>query len=222
MDKRYNPKEIESRIYTSWEDSGYFSPSKSGDPFCIVIPPPNVTGTLHMGHAFQDTIMDIIIRYERMKGKNTLWQVGTDHAGIATQMVVERNLEKENIFRKDLSREEFIEKVWEWKEYSGSTIINQLKRLGSSCDWSRERFTMDEGLSVAVRKVFVSLYKEGLIYKGQSLVNWDTKFKTAISDLEVVPTDVSTQIYYIKYPASDGSSITVATVRPETILVTPL
>ena len=140
-----------------------------------------------MGHALNNTIQDILVRYHRMNGFNTLWQPGTDHAGIATQRVVERNLEQENIFRKDLSREEFIEKIWEWKEYSGSTIINQLKRLGSSCDWSRERFTMDEGLSAAVRKVFVSLYKEGLIYKGQSLVNWDTKFKTAISDLEVVP-----------------------------------
>ena len=170
-----------------------------------------------MGHALNNTIQDILVRYHRMNGYNTLWQPGTDHAGIATQMVVERNLEEKNIYRKDLSREEFIKKVWEWKEYSGSTIINQLKRLGSSCDWSRERFTMDEGLSSAVRKVFVSLYNEGLIYKGQTLVNWDTKFKTAISDLEVVPTDVSTQIYYIKYPSSNGQTITVATVRPETI-----
>ena len=152
-----------------------------------------------------------------MNGFNTLWQPGTDHAGIATQMVVERNLAENNIYRKDLSRDEFIEKIWEWKEYSGSTIINQLKRLGSSCDWSRERFTMDEGLSSAVRKVFVSLYNEGLIYKDQALVNWDTKFKTAISDLEVVPTDVSTQIYYIKYPCSNSKTITIATVRPETI-----
>ena len=211
-------KKYESEIYQNWIDQGCFKPSYNFDKnFSICIPPPNVTGSLHMGHALNNTIQDILVRYHRMNGFNTLWQPGTDHAGIATQMVVERNLEKENIFRKDLSREEFIEKIWEWKEYSGSTIINQLKRLGSSCDWSRERFTMDEGLSAAVRKVFVSLYKEGLIYKGQSLVNWDTKFKTAISDLEVVPTDVSTQIYYIKYPASNGSSITVATVRPETI-----
>ena len=218
MDDLQDKKKYESEIYQNWIDQGCFKPTYNFDKnFSICIPPPNVTGSLHMGHALNNTIQDILVRYHRMNGFNTLWQPGTDHAGIATQMVVERNLEKENIFRKDLSREEFIEKVWEWKEYSGSTIINQLKRLGSSCDWSRERFTMDEGLSAAVRKVFVSLYKEGLIYKGQSLVNWDTKFKTAISDLEVVPTDVSTQIYYIKYPASDGSSITVATVRPETI-----
>jgi valyl-tRNA synthetase len=170
-----------------------------------------------MGHALNNTIQDILVRYHRMNGFNTLWQPGTDHAGIATQMVVERNLEEKNIYRKNLTREEFIEKVWEWKEFSGSTIINQLKRLGSSCDWSRERFTMDDGLSAAVRKVFVSLYNEGLIYKGQTLVNWDTKFKTAISDLEVVSTDVSTQIYYIKYSSSNGQTITVATVRPETI-----
>ena len=218
MDDLQDKKKYESEIYQNWIDQGCFKPSYNFDKnFSICIPPPNVTGSLHMGHALNNTIQDILVRYHRMNGFNTLWQPGTDHAGIATQMVVERNLEKENIFRKDLSREEFIEKIWEWKEYSGSTIINQLKRLGSSCDWSRERFTMDEGLSAAVRKVFVSLYKEGLIYKGQSLVNWDTKFKTAISDLEVVPTDVSTQIYYIKYPASNGSSITVATVRPETI-----
>ena len=218
MDDLQDKKKYESEIYQNWIDQGCFKPTYNFDKnFSICIPPPNVTGSLHMGHALNNTIQDILVRYHRMNGFNTLWQPGTDHAGIATQMVVERNLEKENIFRKDLSREEFIEKIWEWKEYSGSTIINQLKRLGSSCDWSRERFTMDEGLSAAVRKVFVSLYKEGLIYKGQSLVNWDTKFKTAISDLEVVPTDVSTQIYYIKYPASNGSSITVATVRPETI-----
>ena len=218
MDDLQDKKKYESEIYQNWIDQGCFKPTYNFDKnFSICIPPPNVTGSLHMGHALNNTIQDILVRYHRMNGFNTLWQPGTDHAGIATQMVVERNLKKENIFRKDLSREEFIEKVWEWKEYSGSTIINQLKRLGSSCDWSRERFTMDEGLSAAVRKVFVSLYKEGLIYKGQSLVNWDTKFKTAISDLEVVPTDVSTQIYYIKYPASDGNSITVATVRPETI-----
>ena len=218
MDDLQDKKKYESEIYQNWIDQGCFKPSYNFDKnFSICIPPPNVTGSLHMGHALNNTIQDILVRYHRMNGFNTLWQPGTDHAGIATQMVVERNLEKENIFRKDLSREEFIEKIWEWKEYSGSTIINQLKRLGSSCDWSRERFTMDDGLSAAVRKVFVSLYKEGLIYKGQSLVNWDTKFKTAISDLEVVPTDVNTQIYYIKYPASNGSSITVATVRPETI-----
>ena len=218
MDDLQDKKKYETEIYQEWIDQGCFKPSYNFDKnFSICIPPPNVTGSLHMGHALNNTIQDILVRYHRMNGFNTLWQPGTDHAGIATQMVVERNLEEKNIYRKNLTREEFIEKVWEWKEYSGSTIINQLKRLGSSCDWSRERFTMDDGLSAAVRKVFVSLYNEGLIYKGQTLVNWDTKFKTAISDLEVVSTDVSTQIYYIKYSSSDGQTITVATVRPETI-----
>ena len=218
MDEFQNKKEYENEIYQLWLDKECFKPKYNFDKnFSICIPPPNVTGSLHMGHALNNTIQDILTRYHRMNGFNTLWQPGTDHAGIATQMVVERNLAEKNIYRKDLTREEFIEKIWEWKEYSGSTIINQLKRLGSSCDWSRERFTMDEGLSSAVRKVFVKLYKEGLIYKDQALVNWDTKFKTAISDLEVVPTDVSTQIYYIKYPSSNSESITVATVRPETI-----
>ena len=218
MDEFQNKKEYENEIYQLWLEQECFKPKYNFDKnFSICIPPPNVTGSLHMGHALNNTIQDILTRYHRMNGFNTLWQPGTDHAGIATQMVVERNLSEKNIYRKDLSREEFIEKIWEWKEYSGSTIINQLKRLGSSCDWSRERFTMDDGLSSAVRKVFVNLYKEGLIYKDQALVNWDTKFKTAISDLEVVPTDVSTQIYYIKYPCSNSKSITVATVRPETI-----
>ena len=218
MDEFQNKKEYENEIYQLWLDKECFKPKYNFDKnFSICIPPPNVTGSLHMGHALNNTIQDILTRYHRMNGFNTLWQPGTDHAGIATQMVVERNLAEKNIYRKDLTREEFIEKIWEWKEYSGSTIINQLKRLGSSCDWSRERFTMDDGLSSAVRKVFVKLYAEGLIYKDQALVNWDTKFKTAISDLEVVPTDVSTQIYYIKYPSSNSESITVATVRPETI-----
>ena len=218
MDEFQNKKEYENEIYQLWLDKECFKPKYNFDKnFSICIPPPNVTGSLHMGHALNNTIQDILTRYHRMNGFNTLWQPGTDHAGIATQMVVERNLAEKNIYRKDLTREEFIEKIWEWKEYSGSTIINQLKRLGSSCDWSRERFTMDDGLSSAVRKVFVKLYTEGLIYKDQALVNWDTKFKTAISDLEVVPKDVSTQIYYIKYPSSNSESITVATVRPETI-----
>ena len=218
MDEFQNKKEYENEIYQLWLDKECFKPKYNFDKnFSICIPPPNVTGSLHMGHALNNTIQDILTRYHRMNGFNTLWQPGTDHAGIATQMVVERNLAEKNIYRKDLTREEFIEKIWEWKEYSGSTIINQLKRLGSSCDWSRERFTMDDGLSSAVRKVFVKLYTEGLIYKDQALVNWDTKFKTAISDLEVVPTDVSTQIYYIKYPSSNSENITVATVRPETI-----
>ena len=218
MDEFQNKKEYENEIYQLWLDKECFKPKYNFDKnFSICIPPPNVTGSLHMGHALNNTIQDILTRYHRMNGFNTLWQPGTDHAGIATQMVVERNLAEKNIYRKDLTREEFIEKIWEWKEYSGSTIINQLKRLGSSCDWSRERFTMDDGLSSAVRKVFVKLYREGLIYKDQALVNWDTKFKTAISDLEVVPKDMSTQIYYIKYPSSNSESIIVATVRPETI-----
>ena len=218
MDEFQNKKEYENEIYQLWLEQECFKPKYNFDKnFSICIPPPNVTGSLHMGHALNNTIQDILTRYHRMNGFNTLWQPGTDHAGIATQMVVERNLAEKNIYRKDLTREEFIEKIWEWKEYSGSTIINQLKRLGSSCDWSRERFTMDDGLSSAVRKVFVKLYREGLIYKDQALVNWDTKFKTAISDLEVVPKDMSTQIYYIKYPSSNSESIIVATVRPETI-----
>ena len=219
MDKRYNPKEIESRIYTSWEDSGYFSPSKSGDPFCIVIPPPNVTGTLHMGHAFQDTIMDIIIRYERMKGKNTLWQVGTDHAGIATQMVVERQLEKNGTSRQELGREGFEQEVWKWKEESGSTITKQMKRLGASTDWSKEKFTMDENLIKGVTKVFVQLFEEGLIYRGNRLINWDPVLQTALSDLEVVTSDERGSLWHMKYPL-DGKEghVVVATTRPETML----
>ena len=219
MDKRYNPKEIESRIYTSWEDSGYFSPSKSGDPFCIVIPPPNVTGTLHMGHAFQDTIMDIIIRYERMKGKNTLWQVGTDHAGIATQMVVERQLEKNGTSRQKLGREAFEKEVWKWKEESGSTITKQMKRLGASTDWTKEKFTMDENLIQGVTKVFVQLFEEGLIYRGNRLVNWDPVLQTALSDLEVVTSEERGSLWHIRYPLDDKEGyIVVATTRPETML----
>ncbi len=219
MDKTYNPKELESRIYASWEDSGYFSPSKSGDSFCIVIPPPNVTGTLHMGHAFQDTIMDIIIRYQRMKGNNTLWQVGTDHAGIATQMVVERQLERSGTSRQKLGREEFEKEVWKWKEKSGNTITNQMKRLGASTDWTREKFTMDENLVQGVTKVFVQLYEEGLIYRGKRLVNWDPVLQTALSDLEVVTSEEKGSLWHMKYPI-DGLDdyIVVATTRPETML----
>ena len=219
MDKTYNPKEIESRIYESWEDSGYFSPSKSGDPYCIVIPPPNVTGTLHMGHAFQDTIMDIIIRYQRMKGNNTLWQVGTDHAGIATQMVVERQLERSGTSRQKLGREAFEKEVWKWKEKSGNTITQQMKRLGASTDWTREKFTMDENLVQGVTKVFVQLYEEGLIYRGKRLVNWDPVLQTALSDLEVVTSEEKGSLWHMKYPI-DGLDdyIVVATTRPETML----
>ena len=219
MDKTYNPKEIESRIYESWEDSGYFSPSKSGDPYCIVIPPPNVTGTLHMGHAFQDTIMDIIIRYQRMKGNNTLWQVGTDHAGIATQMVVERQLERSGTSRQKLGREAFEKEVWKWKEKSGNTITQQMKRLGASTDWTREKFTMDENLVQGVTRVFIQLYEEGLIYRGKRLVNWDPVLQTALSYLEVVTSEEKGSLWHMKYPI-DGLDdyIVVATTRPETML----
>ena len=219
MEKTYNPKEIEARIYESWEDSGYFSPSKSGEPFCIVIPPPNVTGTLHMGHAFQDTIMDIIIRYQRMNGKNTLWQVGTDHAGIATQMVVERQLEKSGTSRQELGRESFEKEVWKWKEESGSTITKQMKRLGASTDWTKEKFTMDENLVRGVTKVFIQLYEEGLIYRGKRLINWDPVLQTALSDLEVATTEEKGSLWHMKYPISDSEDhIVVATTRPETML----
>ena len=219
MEKTYNPKEIEARIYESWEDSGYFSPSKSGEPFCIVIPPPNVTGTLHMGHAFQDTIMDIIIRYQRMNGKNTLWQVGTDHAGIATQMVVERQLEKSGTSRQELGRESFEKEVWKWKEESGSTITKQMKRLGASTDWTKEKFTMDENLVRGVTKVFIQLYEEGLIYRGKRLINWDPVLQTALSDLEVSTTEEKGSLWHMKYPISDSKDhIVVATTRPETML----
>ena len=219
MEKTYNPKEIETKIYESWEDSGYFSPSKSGEPFCIVIPPPNVTGTLHMGHAFQDTIMDIIIRYQRMNGKNTLWQVGTDHAGIATQMVVERQLEKSGTSRQELGREAFEKEVWKWKEESGSTITKQMKRLGASTDWTKEKFTMDENLVRGVTKVFIQLYEEGLIYRGKRLINWDPVLQTALSDLEVATTEEKGSLWHMKYPISDSEDhIVVATTRPETML----
>ncbi len=221
LEKNYNPKDFEEKIYADWEQSGDFKPDMRAnkDNFAIVIPPPNVTGVLHMGHALDDTLQDILIRYNRMQGKNVLWQPGTDHAGIATQMVVERNLAKQGISRHDLGREKFIETVWKWKEQSGGTITKQLRRLGASCDWSRERFTMDEGLSRAVRKIFVNLYKDGLIYKAKKLVNWDSKFLTAISDLEVVQKETLGKMYYYKYPieGEEGEFIHIATTRPETM-----
>ncbi|MFN8769733.1 MAG: valine--tRNA ligase [Neisseriaceae bacterium] len=219
--KTYSPVEIESKWYKIWEESGYFKPTfKDGAPnYCINLPPPNVTGTLHMGHGFQHTLMDTLIRYHRMRGFNTLWQPGTDHAGIATQMVVERNLELEGITRKDLGREAFINKIWEWKEYSGNTIAKQMRRLGSSCDWSRERFTMDEGLSQAVIEVFTRLYEEGYIYRGFRLVNWDVRRQTAVSDLEVKSVEENGSIWHIRYPVLDESEfIVIATTRPETML----
>ncbi len=221
LEKNYNPQDFEEKIYQDWEQSGDFKPDmrQSGEAFSIVIPPPNVTGILHMGHALDETLQDILVRYNRMQGKKVLWQPGTDHAGIATQMVVERNLAKEGISRHDLGREKFIETVWKWKAQSGGTICKQLRRLGASCDWSRERFTMDEGLSRAVRKIFVSLYKDGLIFKAKKLVNWDPKLGTAVSDLEVVQKETVGKMYYYKYPIEGeaGEYIHIATTRPETM-----
>ena len=219
MEKTYRPQDIETRWYQTWEDQGYFKPSGVGEPFCIMIPPPNVTGSLHMGHGFQQAIMDALIRYHRMRGDNTLWQVGTDHAGIATQMVVERQLDAENISRHDLGRDDFIDKVWDWKQQSGGHITRQLRRLGASADWSRERFTMDEGFYRAVQEAFIRLYDDGLIYRGQRLVNWDPKLHTAISDLEVISEEEQGKLWHFRYPLADGSGyLTVATTRPETML----
>jgi valyl-tRNA synthetase len=222
LDKHFQPQQIEQIHYRKWEASGVFEahPESPKEPYCIMIPPPNVTGSLHMGHAFNMTLQDILIRYHRMKGRDTLWQPGTDHAGIATQMVVERKLAEEGVRRRDIGREKFLEKVWEWKHIHGNTITSQLRRLGSTFDWSRERFTMDEGLNKAVRKVFVQLYKEGLIYKDKRLVNWDPKLHTAVSDLEVEMIEMKGHIWYIRYPIEDTVEqfITIATTRPETML----
>ena len=226
MDKTFQPGKIEAHWGKAWEDKGYFRPSGSGESYCIMIPPPNVTGSLHMGHAFQDSIMDALTRYQRMKGRNTLWQVGTDHAGIATQMVVERKLAHEdNKTRHDLGREKFLEKVWEWKAESGGTITRQLRRLGASVDWDNERFTMDEGFYKAVQEVFVRLYDDELIYRGKRLVNWDPKLHTAISDLEVENTEEQGHLWNFRYPLADGAAtadgkdyLVVATTRPETML----
>ncbi|TCV82564.1 valine--tRNA ligase [Sulfurirhabdus autotrophica] len=219
--KSYEPTNIEQRWYQLWESRNFFKAGlESGKPaYCIMLPPPNVTGTLHMGHAFQDTLMDCLTRYHRMRGFNTLWQPGTDHAGIATQIVVERQLEQQGLSRHDLGRDEFIKRVWQWKEESGSTITRQMRRLGASCDWSRERFTMDEGLSRAVSEVFVTLYNQGLIYRGKRLVNWDPVLGTAVSDLEVVPQEEDGHIWHIRYPLEEGDGyLEVATTRPETML----
>src|SRR6188474_2242480 len=225
IDKTYQPTEVEGRIYAQWEQAGAFRAGRperaKAEPYSIVIPPPNVTGSLHMGHALNNTLQDILARFERMRGKDVLWQPGTDHAGIATQMVVERQMmERQEPGRRDIGREKFLEKVWAWKAESGGTIVKQLKRLGASCDWDRERFTMDEGLSKAVIKVFVDLYREKLIYKDKRLVNWDPKLLTAISDLEVVQVEVRGHLWHIKYPieGADGTFIVVATTRPETML----
>ncbi len=233
LEKHYNPSDIEGRIYQQWDDAGTFragrrtADGQPAEPFCIVIPPPNVTGSLHMGHALNNTLQDVLVRFERMRGKDVLWQPGTDHAGIATQSVVERQLmERQQPDRRTMGREAFVKRVWEWKEQSGGTIIGQLKRLGASCDWSRERFTMDEGLSKAVAKVFVELYKrprKALIYKDKRLVNWDTKLLTAISDLEVQSVETKGHLWYFRYPIKDPGRlkhkhIVVATTRPETML----
>ena len=224
IESRYKPSEVEPRIYAAWEAAGAFHAGRperaKAEPYCIVIPPPNVTGSLHMGHALNNTLQDILCRFERMRGKDVLWQVGTDHAGIATQAVVERQLmERQQPSSRQMGREAFVKRVWEWKAESGGTIISQLKRLGASCDWSRERFTMDEGLSRAVLKVFVALYREGLIYKDKRLVNWDPKLKTAISDLEVQQVETKGQLWHIRYPIEGSSEfIVVATTRPETML----
>ena len=219
MDKTFSPGDIESRWYSEWEDKNHFAPRDGDLSYCIPIPPPNVTGTLHMGHGFQQAIMDALIRFHRMKGHSTLWQVGTDHAGIATQMLVERQLEAKGISRHDLGRDGFIDKVWEWKAESGGAITQQLRRLGASVDWSRERFTMDPELSEAVREVFVQLYNEGLIYRGQRLVNWDPKLHTAISDLEVVQEEEAGYLWHLRYPIKGSDeAVIVATTRPETML----
>ncbi|MDP9015037.1 MAG: valine--tRNA ligase [Pseudomonadota bacterium] len=219
MDKAFSPADIESRIYAQWEAAGYFAPSGRGPAYSIVIPPPNVTGTLHMGHAFQDTIMDALIRFKRMRGFDTLWQPGTDHAGIATQMVVERQLNAAGQSRIDLGRDAFVERIWDWKNKSGGIIANQLRRLGASVDWQREKFTMDPALSRAVTEEFVKLYREGLIYRGKRLVNWDPVLKTALSDLEVVSEDEAGSLWHLRYPLTDGSGyVVVATTRPETLL----
>jgi len=228
LEKSFDPKTIETKWYEFWENQGYYAaglsqPTLSNpeikDNFCILLPPPNVTGTLHMGHGFNQTLMDALTRYHRMKGDNTLWQPGTDHAGIATQIVVERQLDAQGVSRHDLGREKFLEKVWEWKEYSGNTITKQMRRLGTSPDWSRERFTMDEGLNKTVTETFVRLYNEGLIYRGKRLVNWDVKLGTAVSDLEVVQEEEDGFMWHINYPLANGSgSLTVATTRPETML----
>ena len=222
LDKTYDPSAIEATLYEAWENDGCFKAGRvpEAEPYTIVIPPPNVTGSLHMGHALNNTLQDILCRFERMRGRDVLWQPGTDHAGIATQMVVERQLAEDgNMTRREMGREAFIERVWQWKEESGSTITRQLRRLGASCDWSRERFTMDDGLSQAVVKVFVTLYEQGLIYKDKRLVNWDPGLLTAISDLEVVQKEVNSHMWHFNYPLEDGSGhITVATTRPETML----
>src|SRR5262252_6633240 len=214
IEKTYQPSEVEGRIYAAWEQAGAFRAGRpecrDAAPYTIVIPPPNVTGSLHMGHALNNTLQDVLCRFERMRGRDVLWQPGTDHAGIATQMVVQRQMmERQEPDRRTIGREKFVEKVWAWKAESGGLIVNQLKRLGASCDWSRERFTLDEGLSRAVMKVFVRLYNEGLIYKDKRLVNWDPQLLTAISDLEVQQVEVKGHVWHIKYPVEGSDEVIV-------------
>ena len=225
LDKTYQPQKIEDAVYGAWEEANAFAAGAPGreraKPYAVVIPPPNVTGSLHMGHALNNTLQDVLVRFERMRGRDVLWQPGTDHAGIATQMVVERQLmERQEPNRRAMGRDAFIKRVWQWKEESGNTIVGQLKRLGCSCDWSRLRFTMDEGLSRAVRKVFVDLYRAGLIYKDKRLVNWDPELLTAISDLEVEQIETKGHLWHLRYPIEGrpGEFIVVATTRPETML----
>ena len=220
LDKHFDAAGTERQIYEGWERGGAFAadPDRNAAPFTIMIPPPNVTGSLHVGHALTMTLQDILIRTKRMQGRDTLWQPGTDHAGIATQMVVERLLDAEKTSRKGIGREAFLDRVWQWKAESGGTISQQLRRLGASPDWARERFTMDEGLSKAVREVFVRLYREGLIYQDRRLVNWDPKLQTAISDLEVETREMKGNIWHLRYPVEGGGEIVVATTRPETML----
>ena len=222
LNKTHSPAETEPRLYAGWENSGAFaaSPDSNAQPFTIMVPPPNVTGSLHVGHALTFTLQDTLIRWRRMQGRDALWQPGTDHAGIATQMVVERLLAEQGISRKEMGREAFVERVWQWKAESGGTISRQLRRLGASLDWPRERFTMDDGLSEAVREVFVTLHREGLIYRDRRLVNWDPKFQSAISDLEVETREIRGNLWHIRYPVEGlpDRFITVATTRPETML----
>src|SRR5665213_1267870 len=217
--KTFDPAAIEAGWYRRWEDEGLFRPERSDcEPFTIVMPPPNITGSLHIGHALDITLQDILVRHARLQGKDSLWVAGTDHAGIATQMVVERNLASQSVRRTDMPREAFLEHVWEWKATSGGAITRQLRRLGASCDWANERFTMDPGFSAAVIRVFVRLYREGLIYRDKRLVNWDPAFGTAISDLEVETREVQGKFWHLKYPLEGGGHIHVATTRPETML----
>ncbi len=221
LSKQYDPKITETKWQQYWENQEIFTanPEKGGETYCIVIPPPNVTGSLHMGHAFESSLIDTLVRYKRMTGKNTLWLPGTDHASIAVQAILDRQLKAEKTDRYQLGREKFLERAWQWKEESGSTIVNQLRRLGVSVDWTRERFTMDEGLSHAVRTAFIKLYEDGLIYRGQYLVNWCPESRSAVSDLEVENKDIEGNLWYFRYPLSDGSGyLQVATTRPETML----